>query len=922
MGKNIIRLLVVICYMCIMPHIAYSRPMKSVAPPPHTSFTKERPLKIVGSWDFCPLSFIKENGQATGLAVEITKYLLDKLDIPYIISLEYKEDAYLDIKKGKANLSWGTYKAASRKGLRCSKQCITYLVPSIAFRKGRKHTNDFKKISSDSFCIVNCVNNDSVSYEDIKKDMYNIANGEYKQIVWNSLGLQNIKRTYHFQDIIIEPLYNVPSFAYSFVSNDSVLLDKLDSIYIIEKMNGHLLPIYNKWLYPERHINIVPDWVFSLIWITIGVLVVMIIFHLIFRIKIKKENKTVRQRNNRIQLALKSGNVTLWLYDVKQDTYHSYHTKKEKNVHATGEDLRHYMSDEDYEIIKIKIKLLSDGRSDFETYIYSCNYNTSDGRMHKYSVSAGVLKYDKDRKPRILLGTVKDISNHYERIAMEKDMLLRYSTIFRSAMIACAQVDKDGYYVDVNDKWCEFFGIKDKSKIFANKLHVTDIWGGYMEGKGYKLSQTLDIIDFDKMKNDYDVLIKREGISFLEHRIVPLYGDKGEYYGYNSSFIDSTEKNNAIEKLSNYVGMTKDAKDDIERCAERLNQIIAGGGISIFSFKPKSQFMEICDDLISDNKILPRKNILDNVTADYKKIAKDWLYKLDNGLDEIFSLNVDFLNNNEVEHREITGMPEYSADGKISTYFGVIRDISKLVETQRMMEKKKKEAETANLLKSAFIKNMSFEIRTPLQDILGFAGLLDNATDKKEHEFFVKQITDNTTKLLSLVNDILVLSKFDAQMVEVKNKITDFSVHFNSVCESNKGKITHPDVDFIYQGPYSKCIVDIDIKLVSVMIEKILDNAIKYTDKGYVKAEYEYKDNGLRIIIEDTGRGIPEEIRSKLFERFVKSGNTTFSEGLGLSFCNEIIKLLGGSISYQSEINKGTTFEIFIPCHANEIVEM
>ncbi len=900
MNRRTTWLLLIICGLCNISLSVYPR------------------IKIVGGWDLRPLSYIDEDRQPTGLSVEITEHLLKKLNIPYDIKLEYKVDAYQDILEGKADLTWGTTTTADKKGLIHSSQNITYLVPSIAFRNGTKYNTDYNLLKNSKY-IIDHINNDSTSYDEIKKSMYEIANGERKQVMWSSIGLQYLRRTYHFNNISIEPLQNIPSYNYTFVSNDKTLLHRLDSVYIIEKMNGNLLSIYNKWLYPERDIKIVPNWVFKVIWIVGAILAIMIIFNLISRIIIKKANKDVKQRSDRIKLALNSGNVILWSYDVKEKKFYTYNNKGIKKLHSSEEELSNHLDKNDYEIIKRKLRLLAEQKSDFETHIYRADYNNNYEKARMYSTSACILEYDKDGKPNFLLGTIKDITVSYEHVSTEKDMMLRYSTIFRSSMVVSAQVDKDGYYMDVNDLWCNFFGFNNKDEMLKEKLNITDIWGNFLIDKVHNPYKGMEIVDFDRLKKEYEVKTKRNGIFYIEHRIIPIYNDNGEYNGFYSNFVDVTEKNNALQKVSDYVEKTKEAKDDIERCAERMNQIIASGDIFIFSFNPKSLFFNISDNIINYSNRMLRSSWLNSLTDDSRKIAEDYLERIDNGMNDFFSLDFDVKEDNVIKHYEVMGMPEYNADGKVFRYFGITRDITKLVETQKMMEKKKKEAEKADLLKSSFIKNMSFEIRTPLQDIIGFAGLLCTASDKEEHEFFVKEISNSTNRLLRLVNHILSLSKFDAGMVEVKNKETDFSILFDEKCELAKYNIKEKEINFITNNGYSKCVVFIDDKLAAVVLDKILDNAIRYTENGYVKAGFEYAKNEITICIEDTGMGIAEENREKLFDRFFKTENCSFCEGLGLSFCNEILKLIGGSISFESKLGKGTTFTVTIPCKGIKI---
>src|SRR5574344_1532421 len=135
----------------------------------------------------------------------------------------------------------------------------------------------------------------------------------------------------------------------------------------------------------------------------------------------------------------------------------------------------------------------------------------------------------------------------------------------------------------------------------------------------------------------------------------------------------------------------------------------------------------------------------------------------------------------------------------------------------------------ADRLKSAFLANMSHEIRTPLNSIVGFSELMCQPYDSTEKERFVDIISNNTTLLLRLINDILDISKLDANIIKITPKETDFSIDFDNIVHALKPQIETPDVKFFCENPYSKCIGSIDKERISQLMTNLVVNAGKFT---------------------------------------------------------------------------------------------
>ena len=155
-------------------------------------------------------------------------------------------------------------------------------------------------------------------------------------------------------------------------------------------------------------------------------------------------------------------------------------------------------------------------------------------------------------------------------------------------------------------------------------------------------------------------------------------------------------------------------------------------------------------------------------------------------------------------------------------------------------------------------------------------------------------------------------------MITINQQPIDFASVFESRCDSAWMKDKKPGVDYIVKNPYRKLVIEIDEPKVSMIMEKIINNAAQHTTAGSILARYDYIGDQLVVSIEDSGDGIPEDAIEHIFERFVTGANT--GVGLGLSICHELIEYMGGKIQLKSKSGQGTTVWFTLPCKVLEWV--
>jgi len=232
-------------------------------------------------------------------------------------------------------------------------------------------------------------------------------------------------------------------------------------------------------------------------------------------------------------------------------------------------------------------------------------------------------------------------------------------------------------------------------------------------------------------------------------------------------------------------------------------------------------------------------------------------------------------------------------------------------------------AEESDRLKSAFLANMSHEIRTPMNGILGFADLLnDDSIQPDEKRRFINIIKTNGQHLLSIINDIIDISKIESNQLKITkvnfnlNHLLDelFITYQNKIAQKGKKEITL-QLDKTLQDAQSQIISD-NIRLRQILFN-LISNSLKFTSKGFIRFGYSLSGDNLEFFVQDTGKGIAADKQSIIFERFRQEEETHARQfggaGLGLSISKGLVELLGGKIWLSSDEGNGTTFYFTIP---------
>ncbi len=253
---------------------------------------------------------------------------------------------------------------------------------------------------------------------------------------------------------------------------------------------------------------------------------------------------------------------------------------------------------------------------------------------------------------------------------------------------------------------------------------------------------------------------------------------------------------------------------------------------------------------------------------------------------------------------------------------GIVQEITKAKEAESELRQSKVKAEAANIYKNQFLANMSHEIRTPMNGLVGFANLLRNPDlSVKAREKYIDIIENSSQQLLNLINDIIDISKIEAQELKIEKINCNLETLFGQLkttfdqLKKERGK-DHLKLSLKVPKKLKDLYIVTDPERLQQVMSNLIGNALKFTEEGTINFGYKLIDDKLQCFVQDTGIGIPEEKLEVIFERFQQVEKQEYvhqGTGLGLSISKGIITLLEGTLSVVSEVGKGSTFSFEIP---------
>lgn len=580
---------------------------------------------------------------------------------------------------------------------------------------------------------------------------------------------------------------------------------------------------------------------------------------------------------------------------------------------------------EDFEAMRAEVFALCDGKR--PSAKVTLRSQAAVGNVVHYFEMNITVAHKQKGVPSLLLGIQHDITDDYRRQQTVSQLLLRYQTVFNSALVDMIYYDKDGVLTDINERACKSFNVPSRDyAVRGHFLLENNPIFNRIPLEQMQNTRASSIIDFGSPeyadeKYKLDELDLKNRKVYYESTINPIRNIQGELEGVFMVGRDITEMVESYHRQQRSNWKLSQATEVIRQYLENINYALRVSDVRIVNYYPKSYSMEISNTFGNIDKPIQLSQLrcIRLATMRFRRTVNSVLNRMDHLSPYPIMQSI------ETEIRDKQGrqiwlffnlVPIRNAEGGIERYFGMCRPITELIETEQQLAVETKKAQETELLKQAFLTNMSYEIRTPLNTIVGFAELFSTEHDVEDEAFFINQIKESTQSLLLLVNDILYISKLDANMVEYKWEDCDFALTFETFCQLGLSSI-QPGVVTNVGNPFTHLVVNIDEQQVGDVVKRLCHIATMMTTHGSITTNYEYHHGRLIISIEDTGKGIAKEVLPHAFDRFGHDENNEMcGSGLDLPIVRALVEQMGGIIDIESEKGKGSTVWVSIPCEA------
>ena len=504
--------------------------------------------------------------------------------------------------------------------------------------------------------------------------------------------------------------------------------------------------------------------------------------------------------------------------------------------------------------------------------------------------------------------TARALRQSQEILNLER---LQTDTIFGDLPVGIEVYSKEGILVWMNERTCQTFGVVDKRAVIGSTPIMDNPVIPDAVKKAFQRQRKIQV-DFD-----YDFsIICRTGfyntrctseVKRISCKGTPVFGPDG--------------------KMQNYVFIMNDISREYEysvklkESTQLAYQAIQASGLVHWRYDNRVHRFSSYNDPVTnfDSSVwLTPEDYLGTVHPDDRPGIMDYLRRMDDGADfsDEAPMRVKTAYDDEWQDCVVTGTSYLKDDetGKVLLYTGFRRNVTSWKKMVNELSDAKERAERSDKLKSAFLANISHEIRTPLNAIIGFSNLLTNTDKKEEIAEYQRIIVTNSDLLLRLINDILDLSKIEAGFMDRKLSEFDLSAYFDELYGSVRQAMANPSVELICDNPYEYCLVRMDANRLAQLVLNYATNAIKCTYRGEIRMGYRRQGEGIYFYVSDTGIGIPDKDKSRLYHRFEKLNEFTQGTGLGLAICKVVTESAGGQVGFESEEGVGSTFWSWVPC--------
>lgn len=587
------------------------------------------------------------------------------------------------------------------------------------------------------------------------------------------------------------------------------------------------------------------------------------------------------------------------------------------------DEWKEHLYPDDIEPTVARFRQMMSGKVKRDEFFYRWNFNFEGGApqwgyMHNFSV----IEFQAGTSiPQSIISTLRDETELREQELREEEMTEKYKVIFEHSIVGLSFYSPDGWLLDANKIMREIchFDSDNYDEHFSN----TNLFDAM------PFNEILDRNNVEEVWACVQSIVPERGLhDYLELHVYPLYSDNGKLLnialavrnitGEREMYLQAKRNDIEIQRVNNEImRYEEELRYMMEACDMRAFRLFFDERVVRFYKGLGTVELEMSFDEIESHFVNEPEMLRLGFQDPYTYFSQPMGYMAE--------MRPVFHEGQEIQWNQINNIPVYDENGKVKEAFGLIRNISGMMEKQEQLKRETERANDSGRLKSVFLANMTHEIRTPLNAIVGFTDLLQTIESPDDKREMIRVIHNNCDMLLRLINDILVVSTMDANAMKIEPRDVDAAHDFNEMAKTLAQRVQEPTVEFIVDNPYEKVLTRLDSDRIGQVLTNFVTNAVKYTHQGHIRLGFRIEERkgqqGFYAYCEDTGTGIPKDKQAAVFERFVKLNDYIQGTGLGLSICKSIIEKCGGQIGVDSEEGQGSTFWFWIPAEIFEVKE-
>lgn len=547
-----------------------------------------------------------------------------------------------------------------------------------------------------------------------------------------------------------------------------------------------------------------------------------------------------------------------------------------------------------------------DEKGNFVEYTIIGNDISHSKKREKLILKQKKIIEDKNKKLKEINEALSSSNERIkESVNKQAKSELRFRIMSQNMPFGIFISNPDGENNFVNDFYCKLTGLKYENALgleWMRAIHPDDIKS---VRKRWESALKKSPMNFNMI---YKILNVITGKTYKIHSIAKEMKHNEELIGYVGVIEDITKEERLINKLKNYELIIRNSTEMMSLISKEYKYLavndsyVQAHGLKKYEIEGKTFSQLWGEDLFKDKIKVKFDEAFEGKIVRYQ----DWF--------DFEHLGRKYL--------DVIYQPVFGYRGEVESLTVNTLDITDLKETQTNLEKAIQEAEKANKAKSEFLANMSHEIRTPLNAVIGFTELLESQINDYKQKKYLGSIKAGGRSLLTIISDILDLSKIEAGKMELNYEPVHINNLIDEISQIFSIKIEEKDLLFeTFSDPQLPDYILLDEIRLRQILFNLVGNAIKFTKQGSIKLSFKQinkeKDTiDVEINVEDTGIGIPKDQLTEIFKAFKQQvGQSTRKyggTGLGLTISRKLVESMNGEINVESKLGIYTKFTIIL----------